>query len=168
MIKNQREKKIFVSYERESAWNYYLLMRAWQQADGTPFPFVDMIYGAPLQNTREEYERRLLSVLEDCNVFLLLLGDRTKFSDRVIKCELRAAIGEALPIIVVNLNGSRERDALRVPSELSSYLSVHIGFAPQILQHALANWPGFVQEKQNAGETGFYYYSSEVYRGLGL
>lgn len=161
--------RIFVSYERESAWEYYMLMRAWRQTDGSSFDFVDMLYGNVDFKFDDAYCESVRLRLLSCGVFLLLLNDRTRFCERVIKCELPIAMSVKVPIIVMNLNGLRFKDDLRVPEALSHHQSVHIGFAPQILQHALLNWPDYLSRIQvSAATPHFYYYSDSVYAGVGL
>lgn len=151
--------KIFVSCDGASTWGYFLLMRAWQQTDGTPF---NIVYPQSV-----DYDENVMrDSLINSDVFVLLVGDSTRYSERNLS-ELRTAIILKKCIIVMNLNGLRHRDKLRCPSELRETASLHISFAAKIFQYALYNWSLFLMGN-NDSMMGYYFYSSDVYASLGM
>lgn len=77
------------------------------------------------------------------------------------------ALRLGLPIIGVNLNGSRQIDD-RCPPTIRDQLVVYTSFNHNIIKHAMDHWPTEFHSLRSAGTTGDRYYNNDVYRQLGL
>ena len=80
---------------------------------------------------------------------------------------MEVAIKLDLPIIGVNLNGSRWRDALS-PGAIYDELVMYVPFGHDIIEYAMDNWPDEHRLRKSEGKTGPYYYMDAVYTKLGL
>ena len=107
-------------------------------------------------------------ILLHSKVFVLLVGEHTRYLYKYVRWEIEEALKRELPCIVVNLNGKRFMDAKLCPPIIQKELAIHISFNSRILQHALENWPISEQEKRKNGKKGPYYYSDDIYERLGL
>ena len=101
-------------------------------------------------------------------MFVLLVGERTRYLQKFVRWEIEQAIKRDLPIIVVNLNGRRSMDEDRCPPVLRDELAIHVSFNAAIMQHALDKWPDSHLQYRQMQKTGPYYYKDSVYTGLGL
>ncbi len=162
--------KTFVSFDGDLDIVYYRLMQAWKQNDGIEFNF----YNAHDLNTARDSSQdssikaQLAERMRNSKLFVLLVGERTRYLTKFVRWEIEQAISRQLPIIVVNLNGRRSMDGERCPSLAQQTLAVHISFNAAIMQHALDNWPKSHDGLLASGMSGPYYYKDEVYRGLSL
>jgi hypothetical protein len=80
---------------------------------------------------------------------------------------MEAALKLGLPIIGVNLNGSRERDD-RCPPAIQDELVIYIPYGAKIIEYALEHWPSNHATLTAQGKSGWHYYQSSVYTSLGL
>lgn len=162
--------KTFVSFDGDSDIHYYRLMQAWKQRDGIEFNF----YNAHDLNTardssqEDSIKAQLSERMRNTKVFVLLIGERTRYLQKFVRWEIDQAINRDLPIIAVNLNGQRFMDESRCPPILRGELAIHVSFNAVIMQYALDYWPDAHVRHRRAGETGPYYYKESVYTGLGL
>ena len=101
-------------------------------------------------------------------MFVLLVGEHTKYLYKYVRWEIEQAIKRDLPCIVVNINGKRSCDNNLCPALMRDHLAIHVSFNAKILQYALENWPDSSKAHKLRGETGSFYYKDEVYRQLGL
>lgn len=154
--------KVYVSFDADNDIKYYYLMKAWKQNDNTEFNFYD---AHDINNNYDKSEESIKASLEErfrnSRVFVLLVGEHTKYLYKYVRWEIEQAIKRRLPIIVVNINGKRQIDYSLCPKILQEELAVHISFNAKILQHALENWPNYCDEKKNI--KGPYRYSEETY-----
>lgn len=160
--------KTYVSFDADSDIRYYYLMKAWRQSDNTSFNFYD---SHDINNNYDKSEASIKASLmerfRNTKVFVLLVGEHTKYLYKYVRWEIEQAIKREIPIIVVNLNGKRYCDDSLCPALAKNALAVHISFNAKILQYALEDWPAF--HETNKGEkTGPYYYKDTVYEKLGL
>lgn len=162
--------KVFVSFDGDNDIHYYRLMRAWKQSDHTPFNFYDAhdINTARDTSAEETIKIKLRLRLRSAKVFVLLVGESTRYLYKFVRWEIQQAVSLNLPIIVVNLNGKKSRDSLRCPPVVRDELAVHVIFKSAILQHALESWPHHHYKLKSQSETGPYYYGDRIYRRLGL
>lgn len=148
--------------------NYYL-MKAWKQNDNTSFNFYD---AHEINNIYDKSEASIKSGLmerfRNTKVFVLLVGDHTRYLHKYVRWEIEQAIKRDIPCIVVNLNGKRTKDFERCPPIIRDELSVHISFNSKILQYALENWPESHKKYRSEGKTETYHYTNETYGRLGL
>lgn len=162
--------KTFVSFDGDTDMHYYRLMQAWTQNDGIEFNF----YNAHDLNTARDSSQeasikaQLAERMRNSKVFVLLVGERTRYLTKFVRWEIEQAISRSLPMIVINLNGRRYMDDERCPSLAKDTLAVHISFNAAIMQHALDNWPASHERYKREGRTGPFYYKEEVYRGFKL
>jgi hypothetical protein len=162
--------KTFVSFDGDSDIHYYRLMCAWKQSDYTPFNFYDAheLTQARDTSTEESIKRSLAVRLANAKVFILLIGERTRYLVKFVRWEIEQAIARDLPIIAVNLNGRRSLDPERCPPVLRDALVVHVSFNAAIMQHALEQWPDEHYRLQSNRTSGARYYDDNVYSRLGL
>lgn len=162
--------KVFISFDGDNDIHYYRLMRAWKQADKTPFDFFDAhdINVARDTSTEQSIKRRLRERLVNAKVLVSLIGENTRYLYRFVRWELEQGLSLGLPIIGVNLNGKRSQDPDRCPPVIRDALVVYVSFNASILQHALENWPAEFQRLKAQGTVGPRYYNNDVYRRLGL
>ena len=162
--------KFYVCFDRDNEVHYYWLMRAWKQDDGTKFNFYDAYdLNTPYNvNFEEAVKHQLKARIQDTQTFVVLIGESTRYPHQFVQWQIEEALALDLPIICVNLNGLRHRDAIRCPSIIGDGLSVHIGFNAVILQHALQTWPEKHYALRQQGDSSPYYYKQSDYFALGL
>ena len=163
-------KKFYLCFDTDNEVHYYWLMRAWQQDDGTKFNFHDAYdLNTPYNvNFEEAVKHQLKARIQDTQAFVVLIGESTRYPHQLVQWQIEEALALDLPIICVNLNGLRHRDAIRCPSVIGNSLSVHIGFNAVILQHALQTWPEKHYAFRQQGDSSPYYYKQNDYFALGL
>ena len=162
--------KTFVSFDGDNDMHYYRLMQAWHQNDRSTFSFYNAHDLNTARDTSLEHsiKRQLRERLLNSKVFVLLIGERTRYLTKFVRWEIEQAIGLRLPIIAVNLNGLRQQDPERCPPVLTHELAVHVSYNPAILQYALEHWPAWDASYRNQGKSGAFYYTPTVYQSLGL
>lgn len=162
--------KTFVSFDGDSDMHYYRLMTAWKQNDGIAFDFYNAhdLNTARDTSSEESIKAQLAERLRNSKIFVLLVGEKTRYLQKFVRWEIEQAISRQMPIVVVNLNGQRSKDNDRCPPALGNALSIHISFNAAIMQQALENWPGSDATYRGEGKSGPYYYTDEVYRKLSL
>ncbi|MBR3552106.1 MAG: TIR domain-containing protein [Clostridia bacterium] len=161
--------KVYVSMDADHDLKYYNLMKAWRQNDNTPFNFYD---AHDLNNIYDKSEASIKAGLQErfrnTKVFVLLVGEHTKYLYKYVRWEIEQAINREIPCIVVNLNGKRNLDRDLCPALIRDHLAVHISFNAKILQFALENWPSSEGNYRKEGKTGAYHYNEGTYKDLGL
>lgn len=161
--------KVYVSMDADSDLKYYYLMKAWKQDDRSSFNFYD---AHDINNILDKSEASIKAGLEErfrnTKIFVLLVGEHTRYLYKYVRWEIEQAIKREIPCIVVNLNGRRCLDKDRCPALMRDNLAIHISFNEKILQYALENWPLSFEQYRKEGKTGAYYYNDKVYRSLGL
>jgi hypothetical protein len=162
--------KTYVCFDGDNDMHYYRLMCAWKQNDGIPFNF----YNAHDLNTarddsqEESIKRQLRERLKNSKIFVVLIGEKTRYLYKFVRWEMEQALKLELPIIAVNLNGLRQMDPDRCPPIIRNELAIHISFNAKIMQYALENWPETDRRLRRKGEIGPHYYDKSVYGRLGL
>ena len=161
--------KVYVSRDADSDIIYYRLMQAWKQTDGSLFSFSD---AHDINNIYDKSEESIKAGLQErfrnSKVFVLLVGEKTKYLYKYVRWEIEQAIKRELPCIVVNINGNKKMDSNLCPPIIRDELAIHISFNKKILQYALENWPSSFETKKRQNEIGAYYYKQSVYESLGL
>lgn len=161
--------KVYVSMDADNDLHYYYLMKAWKQNDNTEFNFYDAHdINTILDKSEESIKRGLQKRFRDTKVFVLLVGEHTRYLYKYVRWEIEEAIKRGLPCIVVNLNGKRSMDSIRCPAIIRDKLAIHVSYNARILQYALEHWPKLHEIKVKSGETGAYYYTEEIYEKLNL
>ena len=162
--------KTFVSFDGDTDMQYYRLMQAWKQNDGIEFNFYNAhdINTARDSSQEASIKAQLAERMRNSKIFVLLVGERTRYLTKFVQWEIEQAISHSLPMIVVNLNGRRSMDESRCPTTAQRALAVYISFSAAIMQHALDHWPASHEKLSKEGKSGPYYYNDQVYAGLGL
>jgi hypothetical protein len=162
--------KTFVSFDGDTDMSYYRLMQAWHQNDGFDFNFYNAhdINSARDSSLESSIKAQLAERMRNSKLFVLLVGERTRYLTKFLLWEVDQAISRDLPIIVVNLNGLRYMDDVRCPAKAKSTLAIHISFNASIMQYAMDHWPTQHVSYRNQGKTGPFYYTADTYTGLGL
>ena len=159
--------KTYVSFDGDTDIHYYRLMQAWKQNDKTSFNFYDAhdLNAARDTSTEDSIKAQLAVRMRNSKVFVLLVGEHTRYLYKFVRWEIEQALRRDMPVIVVNLNGMRSSDESRCPPLLRSELAVHVSFGAGIMQHALESWPSSHESLRRQGKTGPHYYKDTVYRG---
>lgn len=168
--------KTYVAFDGDTDMKYYRTMQMWKQSDNSDFNFFDAhdLNKARDTSTEETIKRKLRERMSNSKVFVLLVGENTKYLYKFVRWEIEQAIKLRLPIIVVNLpksaglEGKRCMDDERCPKIAKDTLAIHISFRSKILQHTLENWPAHDLKYKNEGKTSSYYYENTTYTNLGL
>ncbi|MBM3298391.1 MAG: TIR domain-containing protein [Deltaproteobacteria bacterium] len=162
--------KTYVCFDADNDIHYYRLMLAWKQNDNTDFNFYNAHDLNRLLSTSNEetIKRKLRERLLNSKTFIVLVGAQTRYLYRFVRWEMEQALKLDLPIIAVNLNGRRSMDSERCPPVIRDELAIHVSFNAAIIQYTLENWETRHYELKRDGETGPYYYKTEVYERLGL
>lgn len=115
----------------------------------------------------ESIKRQLRERFANSKLLVVIIGEKTKFLRKFVKWEMEVAIRLDLPIVGVNLNGARGRDAL-CPPAIYDELAVYVPFSAKIIEHAMNDWPSSHSNYRKNGRGGPYHYTDSVYRSLGL
>lgn len=155
--------------DADSDLRYYYLMKAWKQSDHSSFSFYD---AHDVNNIYDKSEESIKAGLQerfrDSKVFVLLVGDSTRYLYKYVRWEIEQAIKRQLPIIVVNINGTRTRDDIKCPPIVKNELAIHVSFNTKILEYALEHWPASHYDKLKLADKNSYHYQPETYTKLGL
>ena len=162
--------KVFVSFDGDNDIHYYRLMKAWKQNDRTEFNFFNAHDIKQARDTSLELsiKRSLRDRLLNSKIFVVLIGERTRYLTKFVRWEMEQALSLELPIIGVNLNGLRQQDSDRCPPIIKNELVIYVSFNAAILQHALEHWPESSVRLRGENKTGPYYYPDNIYSSLGL
>lgn len=162
--------KTYIAFDADSDIRYYRLMTAWKQSDNTEFNFYDAhdLTNIWQYSTEESVKSSLRERLKNTKVFILLVGEKTKYLYKYVRWEIEQAINLDLPIIVVNLNGVRGIDKDNCPSILKEKLALHISFNSRILQKSLEEWEMLHRRYKIENKTGPFHYDINTYKNLGL
>ncbi len=162
--------KVYVSFDGDSDIHYYRLMCAWKQNDSNPFNFLNAHDLNQARDTSEEesIKGQLRIRFQNSKVFVILIGEKTRYLYKFVRWEIEQAISRELPIIGVNINGLRQQDPERCPPTLTTGLALYVSFNAKALQYALENWPDTHLSLKGQNKAGPYYYKESVYQTLGL
>jgi hypothetical protein len=162
--------KTYIAFDADSDIRYYHLMKAWKQQDNTDFNFYNAHDKIKIwqYSNEETIKRNLRERLKESKIFILLVGEKTKFLHKYVRWEISQALSLNLPIIAVNLNGKRSIDYDRCPAILRSELALHISFNSKILQKSLEHWYTLDSQYKRDGKQTPFYYNQETYNSLGL
>ena len=161
--------KTYIAFDGDNDMHYYRLMTAWKAHDGFSLNF----HNAHDQNTarassqEESIKRQLRERFANSKLLVVLIGESTRYLTKFVKWELEVALRLGLPVIGVNLNGSRQMDD-RCPPTIRDQLVVYISFNHKIIEHAMEHWPDEFHRLRSEGTTGNRHYTDDVYRQLGL
>jgi hypothetical protein len=161
--------KTYIAFDGDNDMLYYRLMTAWKANDGFSLNFHNAhdLNTARDSSQEESIKRQLRERFANSKMLIILIGENTRYLTKFVKWELEVALKLGLPIVGVNLNGSRKIDN-RCPPTIRNELVIYVPFKHDIIEYALDNWPSEFSRLRNEGKSGDYYYIQDVYTRLGL
>ena len=161
--------KTYICFDGDTDMHYYRLMTAWHANERFSFEFQNAhdLNTARDSSQEESIKRQLRERFANSKEFLVLIGEKTKLLRKFVQWEMEVALKLGLPIIGVNLNGSRSRDEL-CPPAIRDHLAVYVPFGAKIVEHAMNDWPASHSRLRSEGKTGPFYYVDSVYASLGM
>ena len=162
--------KTYIAFDGDTDMSYYRTLQMWKSNENIDFDFYDAhdLNIARDTSLTESIKSQLRARFDNSKLFMILVGDNTKWNRKFIPWEIEQALNRDLPIIVVNVNGSRQKDDSRCPTALHDVFAIHIPFKASIIQYTFENWPSSHSTHESQGDSGAYTYKDEVYKSLGL
>ena len=161
--------KVYVSFDADNDMKYYRTLQMWDANDDFEFTFNDAHdINTILDKSEESIKAGLMERFRNTKIFVLLVGQYTKNLYKYVRWEIEQAIKRDIPIIVVNINGSRDRDDDLCPPIVKNELAIHIPYKQKIIYYALNNWPESHRKHRKEGKNCSYHYNDRVYEELGL
>lgn len=161
--------KTYIVFDGDNDMRYYRLMTAWSAHDKFEMKFVNAHELNSARDTSEEesIKRQLRERFANSKLVVVLIGDKTRYLTKFVKWEIETAIRLDLPIIAVNLNGSRNKDGL-CPPALNGQLAVFVPFSDKIVSYAMDHWPESHASLKMQRKSEDYIYKPTVYQSLGM
>lgn len=161
--------KTYIAFDGDTDMSYYRMMTAWHANPKFSFEFHNAhdLNTARDSSNEESIKRQLRERFANSKNFIVLIGEKTKLLRKFVPWEMDVALKLDLPIIAVNLNGSRTRDG-RCPATIYSELVIYVPFSAKIIEYALEDWPSNYATHKARGDSGPYQYKDSVYESLGL
>lgn len=161
--------KTYICFDGDTDMSYYRLMTAWHANERFSFEFQNAhdLNTARDSSQEESIKRQLRERFANSKDFIVLIGERTRFLTKFVQWEMEVALRLDLPIIGVNLNGSRGQDD-RCPPAIRDALAIYVPFSPKIVEYAMNDWPSSHASYRVQGQSGPFYYYDSVYQSLGL
>lgn len=162
--------KTYVAFDADEDIRYYRLMQAWKSNDNTSFNFHDAHDLNNLMKTSTEatIKAKLSERLSNTKIFILLVGENTKYLYKFVRWEIEKAIEKKIPIIAVNLNKKKSMDDDLCPAILKEKLAVHVSYNQKIIERAINEWPEKDVQFRGKNKAGPYYYNESIYKSFGL
>ena len=159
--------KTYICFDGDKDMHYYRLMTAWVGNDNCSFNFHNAhdLNTARDSSQEESIKRQLMERFSNSKQLIVLIGESTRFLTKFVKWEMEVALKQHLPIIAVNLNGSRYQDD-RCPSTIRNALAIYVPFEMKVIKFAMDSWSGWHLAHRSQGKTGPYHYEDLVYRSL--
>jgi hypothetical protein len=161
--------KTYIAFDGDNDMRYYRLMTAWSAHDGFDFEICNAhdLNTARDSSQEESIKRQLRERFANSKLFMVLIGEKTRYLRKFVEWEIETAIRLNLPIIGINLNGSRQKDE-RCPLALKDALAVYVPFNEKIITYAMEKWPSTHIERKQNDDTRHFFYKEHVYTSLGL
>lgn len=159
--------KTYICFDADTDIHYYRLMQAWKENEHHTFNFHNAHEINSLRDGSSEatIKAKLRERLQNTKVLVVLIGENTKNLYKYVRWEIEYAIEKDIPIIGVNLNGSKIKDDL-CPPILRDKLAIFVPFGQKIINYALNNWPKRHEVHKAANEIDSYHYKDSVYEKL--
>lgn len=161
--------KTYIAFDGDNDLHYYRMMTAWSENPRFSFEFYNAhdLNSARDSSSEESIKRQLRVRFANSKVFVLLIGNNTRYLTKFVKWEIEVAIKLDIPIIAANLNGSKRKDNL-CPPALDDSLAIFVPFGAKIIEHAMVNWPEDHRRCRATGDIASYHYRDHAYESLGL
>lgn len=159
----------YTCFDGDTDMHYYNLMKAWHKNGKFDFTFdnVHDLEQVRDSSTEETIKRSLKRRLNASDVFVVLIGKSTRNLYKFVRWEIEVAISMGIPIIAINLDGSRSINNDLCPPILRNALAIHIPFSPNIVNYAIANWKTYHKLHSAAGKSGSFHFIPSIYSQLG-
>ena len=110
--------KTYIAFDGDTDMSYYRTLQMWKSNENIDFDFYDAhdLNIARDTSLTESIKSQLRARFDNSKLFMILVGDNTKWNRKFIPWEIEQALNRDLPIIVVNVNGSRQKDDSRCPT----------------------------------------------------
>ena len=146
--------KIYICFDADNDIHYYRLMQAWKEKNKEIFNFYDAhdINNIMHYSNEDTIKRNLFERLKNSKLFLVLVGESTKYLYKYVRWEIQKAIDLDLPIIVVNLNKVNGIDENNCPPLLLKNLSLHVPFEKDKIKQAINIWTNEFKRLKNNNE----------------
>jgi hypothetical protein len=161
--------KTYVCFDGDNDMHYYRLMQACSENEKFSFEFNNAhdLNTARDDSQEESIKDQLRKRFANSKDFIVLIGEKTKFLRKFVQWEMEVAIKLGLPIVAVNLNGSRRKDDL-CPPAIKDTLALFVPFKEKIMEYAMTHWPADHQRHVKAGKTSSFFYIDEIYQKHGI
>lgn len=161
--------KTYICFDGDTDMAYYRLMTAWSENPKFEVEFHNAhdLNTARDSSQEESIKRQLRERFANSKMLIVLIGEKTKLLTKFVKWEMEVAVKLDLPIVGVNLNGSRGQDA-RCPPAIKDELAIYVPFGDKIIAHAIKTWPDLHKGYRAEKNTGPYHYKDSVYESLGI
>jgi len=161
--------KTYIAFDGDNDMHYYRLMTAWAENEKLSLNFHNAHDLNTARDSSQEasIKAQLRERFENSKLFIVLIGEKTKLLTKFVKWEIETAIRLDLPIIGVNLNGSRSKDEM-CPTAMRDTLAVYVPFKEKVVSHAAVHWPADHEKYRKDGKSGAFHYNDAYYKGLGL
>ncbi len=161
--------KTYICFDGDNDMHYYRLMTAWKVQDGSSFNFHNAhdLNSARDTSQEESIKRQLRERFANSKLFIVLIGEKTRYLRKFVEWEIETAVKLDLPIIAVNINKSKTQDSYCPPS-LRNQLAVYVPYFRSIIEHAMSEWPADHLRYRKDKKSGPYFFSEHVYQKLGI
>ena len=153
---NYYRNKIYVAFDGDNDISYYNLLKAWHENGNFEFNDAHDLNTSKDSSKEESIKHNLSIRLKNSKIFIILIGEHTKYLTKFVKWEIEQAIKLNIPIIAVNLNKRRTKDDL-FPSILNTTSCLLIPFEKDDLQKAINIWPEYYKNNINSYDNKTYF-----------
>lgn len=162
--------KTYIAFDADTDMDYYNLLKGWKANHFMDFDFYDAhdLNNLWERSNEDTIKRKLRERMNNTKLFVLLVGEKTRYLYRFVRWEIEIAIKLDIPIIVVNLNGLKRMDSERCPAIAKNTLAIHIPFKAKIIKYAMDNWPSSYTSYKKQDKNCAYIYKESVYKELRL
>lgn len=162
--------KTYIIFDGDNDIRHYRLMLAWKENQNFDFNFYDAhdLNTARDSSTEESIKSALRERMASAKQAIVLVGNNTKYLRMFVPWEIELARKKDIPILLVNLNGSRVYDSNLCPSCVKDNIyTMSVSFQPKIIKHTLDYFPSLYAEYKNKKDHT-YSFNKSVYEKLGL
>ncbi len=160
--------KTYVIFDGDNDMWAYAYMKGWKSNENVDFNFHDAHDLKPLTDraSDETIYRRLRERFSNAKQVVVIIGEQTKHLHKFVRWEIEIALDLGLPIIGVNLDGSRGMNGETCPPIIRDEYVVYVPYKAAIIQYALDQFPS--EHANREGARGPRHYPASVYEKLGL
>ncbi|MER8371748.1 TIR domain-containing protein [Mesorhizobium sp. M1406] len=160
--------KTYVIFDGDNDMWAYAYMKGWKQSEHIDFDFYDAhdINGIRDGSSEDTVKRRLRERLKNTKQAIVLIGTSTKNLFRYVRWEIDTCLEMGIPVLGVNLNGSRVIDEYSPPI-LRKKDAMFVSFKAKIITYAMDDYFDNFRSSYH-GHSDDWHYPDKIYTGLGL